>query len=240
LNGPVIIPSEFASILDRRSARWAFFRRKLRQTSCYKGVCPGTCPRSNRPRPIQSRGRRPAPNTRDIRCVALAAGPATRLAACRRPARARLRCNWFRRLAAIPSLLVHRRGRDQIFLTVGCLDAPTVEMALGTIALNAARGAGEACPSVALDGLLDGESEIAVGAGRDGSSVITLMIPRLVPRLARYPQWGSETVIAFLRTRFVISEVSVRPDKKSASARHRQTVANDPVADDRTSLGYVQ
>jgi hypothetical protein len=35
------------------------------------------------------------------------------------------------------------------------------------VALNAARGAGEACAGVALDGLLDGESEIAVGAGRD-------------------------------------------------------------------------
>jgi hypothetical protein len=37
-----------------------------------------------------------------------------------------------------------------------------------------------------LDGLLDGESEIAVGACRDTSSIMHLMIPRLVPPLAGY------------------------------------------------------
>jgi hypothetical protein len=49
---------------------------------------------------------------------------------------------------------------------------------------------GETCASVALDCLFNGESEIAVGVfatGRDWSSVIWLMIARLVPPLAGFP-----------------------------------------------------
>ena len=42
-------------------------------------------------------------------------------------------------------------------------------MTLGAIPLNTAGRAGKSCASIALDGLLDGESEFAVGGGRDRS-----------------------------------------------------------------------
>ena len=50
---------------------------------------------------------------------------------------------------------------------------------------------GEASAGVTLDSLLDGESEIAVGGGRDLSRHVVghgLMIPRPVLPLAGYPQ----------------------------------------------------
>jgi len=55
-------------------------------------------------------------------------------------------------------------------------------MSIVAIALNGAWGAGETCPGVALDSVVDGEREIAVGGGRDRSSVMQLMITRLAPR----------------------------------------------------------
>jgi hypothetical protein len=42
-------------------------------------------------------------------------------------------------------------------------------MSIVAIALNGAWGAGETCPGVALDSVVDGEREIAVGGGRDRS-----------------------------------------------------------------------
>src|SRR5580704_12687042 len=70
-------------------------------------------------------------------------------------------------LLDVGNVLVHRRGRDEIFFAECGLDAAALKMAFGAVALNAARSTGEACASVALDGLLDGKSEITVGAGRD-------------------------------------------------------------------------
>src|SRR5579864_43597 len=70
-------------------------------------------------------------------------------------------------LLDIGNVLVHRRWCDQIFFAECGLDTAALKMAFGAIALNAARCAGEARASIALDRLLDGESEIAVGAGRD-------------------------------------------------------------------------
>jgi hypothetical protein len=72
-------------------------------------------------------------------------------------------------LLDIGNVLVHRRGRDQIFFAECGLDAAALKMTFGAIALNAAGRAGKAGAGIALDGLLDGESEVAVGACRDWS-----------------------------------------------------------------------
>jgi hypothetical protein len=63
-------------------------------------------------------------------------------------------------------------GAIRYFSPNAAFDAATLKMAFGAIALNAAGRTGEASPGVTLDSLLDGESEIAVGGGRDRSSVI--------------------------------------------------------------------
>jgi len=72
-------------------------------------------------------------------------------------------------LLNVRDVLLDRRGRDQIFLNERGFDAATLQMTFGAIALNAARRAGKASAGAALDSLLDGESEIAVGACRDRS-----------------------------------------------------------------------
>ena len=64
-------------------------------------------------------------------------------------------------------------------------------MALGAVALNAARRAGEAGARIALQGLVDREGEVAVEGCRDRSRQVVghaYIITRLVPRLAGYPQ----------------------------------------------------
>ena len=72
-------------------------------------------------------------------------------------------------LLDVRDVLVQGGGGDQVFFTEWCLDPATIEVALRAVALNAARGAGEPGAGVALDGLFDGEGEIAVGGGRDVS-----------------------------------------------------------------------
>jgi len=67
----------------------------------------------------------------------------------------------------VGDVLVDRQRIDQIFLSEASIDEPAFEMSLCAIALDAARGAGETGIEVSLQGLLDRESEIAVGACRD-------------------------------------------------------------------------
>lgn len=108
-------------------------------------------------------------------------------------------CGW--RLAYSSDALSHnsRRPADRPevgtwpFTSIAVLrfDAAAVEVAFGPAALNPARRAGETGAGLALDGLFNGEGEIAVGTGREMPRQVagrTLMIPRLVPPLARYPQ----------------------------------------------------
>src|SRR6516162_1202795 len=55
----------------------------------------------------------------------------------------------------------------QIFFAERSLDAATLQMAFGDHSTECCGAYGEASACVALDSLLDGESEIAVGGGRD-------------------------------------------------------------------------
>ena len=94
-------------------------------------------------------------------------------------------------LLDIGDVLVDRCGRDQIFFAECSLDAPALKMAFGAIPLNAAWRPGEASASVALDGLLYGESEIAVGGCRDRSRLVVGHVvddSTARPTLTGYPQ----------------------------------------------------
>jgi hypothetical protein len=110
---------------------------------------------------------------------------------CRDRSRQVAACRDRSHLLDIGDVLIDRCRRDQIFLAERGFDAAAVQVAFGAIALHAAGCAGETGAGVTLKRLVDREREIAVGACRDKSRQVVghgAMIPRLVPRLAGYPQ----------------------------------------------------
>jgi hypothetical protein len=138
-------------------------------------------------------------------------------------------------LLDVGNVLVHRRGRDEIFFAECGLDAAALKMAFGAIALNAAGRTGEASASIALDGLLDGESEIAVRARRDRSRHVVghyvydnaaRPTSRRLSPVASYQEEASS-----LRPLVVTSGVGGSPDEDRKRFRHLETVAIDLSSD---------
>src|SRR6266850_7788016 len=72
----------------------------------------------------------------------------------------------------VADVLCDRRRRDEVLVAEGSFNAPTVEMSLRTIALNAAGCSRMAGVLVAKSGLIDCESEVAVGSCRDWSRLV--------------------------------------------------------------------
>src|ERR1700730_16519185 len=104
-------------------------------------------------------------------------------------------------LLNIGNVLVHRFRRNEIFLAKGSFDQSALKMTFGAIAMDAAWRAGKSGPAVALQGFINGESEIAVGAWRDKSRLVVgpecyeppprPTPARLPPRVARkHERWA--------------------------------------------------
>src|SRR5665213_2020412 len=88
-------------------------------------------------------------------------------------------------------------------------------MTFGAIALHAARRAGESGTGIALQSLVDRQSEFAVGGCRDRSRQVvghSCMITGFVPRLAGYPQTARAGVIRSWPTATLCWDL-IRPSK---------------------------
>ena len=75
-------------------------------------------------------------------------------------------------LLDVGDVLHHGRGRYQIFLTVGGLDAASIKVPLFAVALNGTRRAGEAGTLIEKSGFVDREGEFAVGGCRGMSGLV--------------------------------------------------------------------
>ena len=93
-------------------------------------------------------------------------------------------------------MFLHGRARNQIFFAKLGFDSAGGEVLLCTIPLDAARGAGDTGLGVKGKGIVNGQSKVAVAAGRDKSllvvghgnhdNVVTRHIGRLSPEEAWY------------------------------------------------------
>ena len=104
-------------------------------------------------------------------------------------------CRGLSDLFNVRDVLVHRCRRDKVFFAELGLDEAALEVAFGAIALNTARSAGETSASVALQGLVDRQGEIAVVGCRDKSRLVVGhrgMITAIVPRLRRLSPYCRE------------------------------------------------
>src|ERR1051325_7731831 len=75
-------------------------------------------------------------------------------------------------LLDVSDMLVDGCRGDEIFLTEGRFNSSAIEMPFGAISLHTTWGPGKASAGVALQGFVNGQSEITVGACRG--------MPRLV------------------------------------------------------------
>ena len=99
-------------------------------------------------------------------------------------------CRCLSHLLDIGDVLVHRRWRYEVLFAELGLDEAALQMAFGTVALDAAGRAGEPGTGVPLQGLVNRQGEIAVVGCRDRSRQVVGhrgMITGLVPRLGGYP-----------------------------------------------------
>lgn len=124
------------------------------------------------------------------------------------------------RFLDVGNVLGDRFRGDQPFFSDTGINKAALEMAFGTIALDASRSAGKAGLSVQLEGFVDGEGEITVGGRRDLSRLVGGHVLHSnsfgTKLLGRYPQVGRKSMSVTVGPQNSLSGIMMRASRHGA------------------------